>query len=164
MIKKEITTKNYGCLIDRIAEILTEARSKVVREINKARVLAFTNKVSKFPNKVRQYWEIGREVVEFEQKGKMRAEYGEKLLIKLSADMTAKFSKGFSERNLRNMWAFYLNFPIWQTLSAKYQKFHAMSGKSETLSRKSKDKKCQTLSDESQKVHIQSAEFNRMLS
>jgi len=131
-MKKEITTKNYGCLIDRIAEILTEARSKVVREINKAQVLA--------------YWEIGRNIVEFEQKGKARAEYGEELLIKLSADLTAKFSKGFSERNLRNMRAFYLNFPIWQTLSAKYQKFHTLSGKSETLSRKSKDKKCRTLS------------------
>ncbi|MDI6730056.1 MAG: DUF1016 N-terminal domain-containing protein [Candidatus Altarchaeum sp.] len=89
MIEKEITTKNYGCLMDRIGEILTAASSKVVREINKARVLL--------------YWEIGREVVEFEQKGKARVEYGEELLIKLSADLTAKFSKGFSVDDLQLM-------------------------------------------------------------
>jgi hypothetical protein len=73
----EIVTKNYGSLFNRIAEILTEARSKVVREINKAQVLA--------------YWEIGREIVEFEQKGKIRAKYGEELIKRLSKDMTQKF-------------------------------------------------------------------------
>ena len=76
------------------------------------------------------YYEIGREIVEFEQKGKTRSEYGEELIVKLSKDMTLRFGKGFSERNLRNMRAFYLNFPIRQTVSAK-------SLKSETLSRKS---------------------------
>jgi len=86
MENKEISTKNYGSLLDRIAEILTEARSKVVREINKAQVLA--------------YWEVGREIVEFEQKGKIRAKYGEELIKRLSKDMTQKFGRGFSERNL----------------------------------------------------------------
>ena len=50
--------KNYNNLLDRIANILVEARTKVVREINKAQVLA--------------YWEIGREIVEFEQKGQVQ--------------------------------------------------------------------------------------------
>ena len=77
--KDLVPTRNYSNLLDRIAEILVEARTKVVTEINKAQVLA--------------YWEIGREIVEFEQKGKARAEYGEKLLIKLSADLTAKFDR-----------------------------------------------------------------------
>jgi len=120
---KELTTKTYNNLLERIAEILDQARTKVIREINRAQVLA--------------YWEIGREIVEFEQKGKIRAEYGEELLKKLSADMTVKFGKGFSERNLRNMRAFYLNFPIRQTVSAKSQKFHIASGKSETPFNKS---------------------------
>jgi len=119
MKNKEITTKNYGSLFNRIAEILTEARSKVVREINKAQVLA--------------YWEIGREIVEFEQKGKIRAKYGEELIKRLSKDMTQKFGRGFSERNLWNMKAFYLNFPIPQTVSAE----SAQGQKSETASRKS---------------------------
>ncbi|MEW6620727.1 MAG: PDDEXK nuclease domain-containing protein [bacterium] len=116
---KEISTRNYSSLLERIAEILTQARTKAFREINRAQVLA--------------YWGIGREIVEFEQKGKARAEYGEELLKKLSADMTAKFGRGFSERNLRNIRTFYLNFPIWQTLSAKSserQKTQTPSGKS----------------------------------
>ena len=119
MKNKEITTKNYGSLFNRIAEILTEARSKVVREINKAQVLA--------------YWEIGREIVEFEQKGKIRAKYGEELIKRLSKDMTQKFGRGFSERNLWNMKAFYLNFPIPQTVSAE----SAQGQKSEIASPKS---------------------------
>ena len=56
MKNKEIGPKSYNNLLDRIANILVEARTKVVREINKAQVLA--------------YWEIGREIVEFEQKGR----------------------------------------------------------------------------------------------
>src|SRR4030042_70995 len=92
------------------------ARCSFIFPLNKTQVLA--------------YYEIGREIVEFEQKGKTRAEYGEELIVKLSKDMTLRFGKGFSERNLRNMRAFYLNFPIRQTVSAK-------SLKSETLSRKS---------------------------
>jgi len=65
------------------------------------------------------YWEIGREIVEFEQKGKARAKYGKGLIKRHSKDMTAQFGRGFSERNLRTMRAFYINFPIRQTLSAK---------------------------------------------
>ena len=131
---KEIIRSGYNDLLGRIVRILVEARTKVVREINKAQVLA--------------YWEIGEEIVEFEQKGKAKAEYGEELIVKLAKDMTEKFGRGFSERNLRNMRAFYLNFPIWQTLSAKSleeQKLQRPSGKSVTLSRKSEIS--QTLSD-----------------
>jgi predicted nuclease of restriction endonuclease-like (RecB) superfamily len=107
---------NYNTLLDRLGNIISQARVKVVREINKAQVLA--------------YWEIGREIVEFEQKGTARAEYGIKLIKRLSEDMTKNFGRGFSERNLRNIRAFYLNFPIWQTLSAKSKKLQIQSGKS----------------------------------
>jgi hypothetical protein len=119
MKNKTISPRNYSSLLGRIADILVEARIKVVREINKAQVLA--------------YWEIGREIIEFEQKGQLRAEYGEELLKELSADMTVRFGKGFSERNLRNMKAFYLNFPIRQTVSAKFQKSQTVSGKFEPM-------------------------------
>jgi predicted nuclease of restriction endonuclease-like (RecB) superfamily len=125
MKNKTISPRNYNSLLDRIADILVEARIKVVREINKAQVLA--------------YWEIGREIVEFEQKGQLRAEYGEELLKELSADMTVRFGKGFSERNLRNMRAFYLNFPIRQTVSAESiekRKSQIPFGKCKTVSRK----------------------------
>jgi predicted nuclease of restriction endonuclease-like (RecB) superfamily len=139
MKNKMMGPVNYNNLLDRIANILVEARTKVVREINKAQVLA--------------YWEIGREIVEFEQKGKSRAEYGQRLLIKLSEDLTQKFGKGFSVDNLQLMRKFGMTFPgrqIYETPSRKSQKrqtlsddfvqgqnFQTLSGKYETLSRKS---------------------------
>lgn len=67
---------------------------------------------------VNTYWQIGKRIVEEEQQGKSHAGYGKQLIKKLSAELTASFGKGFSERNLRNIRAFYLCFPdeaIWQT-------------------------------------------------
>ncbi|MDP3112365.1 MAG: PDDEXK nuclease domain-containing protein [Thermodesulfovibrionales bacterium] len=111
----------YTTLIKRLAEIIHSARTNAVRQINKTQVLA--------------YYEIGREIVEFEQKGKPRAEYGEELIKRLSKDMTENFGRGFSEMNLRNMRRFYLEFPIQiqQTVSVKSlekNKFQTVSGKS----------------------------------
>lgn len=68
------------------------------------------------------YWEIGRRIVELEQGGKERAEYGQALLKRLSIDLSGRFGKGFSERNLEQMRLFYLAWPpehISQTASAK---------------------------------------------
>ncbi len=115
---REIATRTYGNLLERIAEILNQAKTRVIREINRAQVLA--------------YWAIGREIVEFEQKGKKRAEYGEKLLIKLSADLSAKFGRGFSAENLRLMRKFYITYQRSKTLSWKSE-----DEKSKTLSWKS---------------------------
>ena len=67
------------------------------------------------------YWEIGRHIVEYEQKGKERAQYGERLLARLSQDLRAKHGRGFSERNLEQMRAFYLGWKISQTPSAKLE-------------------------------------------
>jgi len=53
------------------------------------------------------YWYIGKEIVEEEQRGKERAEYGTQLLHHLSIKLTAAFEKGFSERNLRFIRQFY---------------------------------------------------------
>ena len=114
-------TMTYSSLFDRIAQILIQARNNVVRQINRTQVLA--------------YWEIGREIVEFEQKGKARAEYGKKLIKRLSGDMTKRFGRGFSERNLEQMRKFYLNFTKKsQTLSAEFNeepKSQIMSAKFE---------------------------------
>jgi len=107
MKDKTISLKTYNNLLDRIANILVEARTKVVREINKTQGLA--------------YWEIGREIVEFEQKGKSRGEYGEYLIERLSKDMAPKFGKGVSPTNLKMMRLFYQTFPIRQTPSDKFE-------------------------------------------
>ncbi|MBM4136108.1 MAG: DUF1016 domain-containing protein [Nitrospira sp.] len=142
----KIGFNKYTSLIKRLAEIIHSSRATAVRQINKAQVLA--------------YYEIGREIVEFEQKGKARAVYGEELIKRLSMDMTKKFGKGFSEMNLRNMRRFYLEFPrqIQQTVSvesAKKNKFETVSGKSSIP---------QTVSAKSLKFETLSVEFNPELS
>ena len=61
---------------------------------------------------VEAYWEIGRVIVEEEQAGKGRADYGKRILDGLSARLTAEFGKGFDPSNLRNMRAFFLTYQI----------------------------------------------------
>jgi predicted nuclease of restriction endonuclease-like (RecB) superfamily len=90
------------------------------------------------------YWEVGRQIVEYEQDGQARAEYGGQLLKRLASDLIARYGRGFSERNLEQMRTFYLGWEISQTPSAKLQahvKCQAVSDqagrpKSQTLSAK----------------------------
>ncbi len=65
------------------------------------------------------YWEVGRRIVEAEQKGRRRAGYGEQLIARLSDDLTAEFGRGFSRQNLQQMRSFFLTWPICQTVSGK---------------------------------------------
>jgi predicted nuclease of restriction endonuclease-like (RecB) superfamily len=68
------------------------------------------------------YWEIGRRIVEFEQGGEKRAEYGEGLMARLADDLTTRFGRGFSRQNLQRFRLFYLSQPaekICSTLSSK---------------------------------------------
>lgn len=71
---------------------------------------------------VHTYFEIGRMIVEEEQGGKERAEYGKKLLQELSKTLTREFGKGFSETNLKQMRQFYLAYSISQTVSDESEK------------------------------------------
>lgn len=95
----------YGDLVGSIAALLQEARRTSARTVNALMTAT--------------YWEIGRRTVEYEQGGKQRAEYGAALLKRLSVDLSARFGRGFSERNLEQMRLFYLSWPISQTLSAE---------------------------------------------
>ncbi|MBI3291514.1 MAG: DUF1016 domain-containing protein [Elusimicrobia bacterium] len=88
-----------------IAQLLVEARRQAARSVNA--VLTGT------------YWEIGRRIVQFEQGGQRRAGYGEALVPRLSMDLTRRFGRGFSERNIEQMRLFYLKWPIPQTASAE---------------------------------------------
>jgi len=67
------------------------------------------------------YWGIGKRIVEEEQEGKERAEYGKALLKKLSIKLTKEFSRGYSVRNLENMRRFYLVYQKSETVSAKFK-------------------------------------------
>lgn len=104
------TQKGYNSLINSVGILLEEARKKVYSHINQILV--------------RTYWEIGRRIVEFEQKGGEKAEYGSKLLERLAEDLTEKYSKGFSRDNLEKMRKFYLTFPKSETLSRKLSWSH----------------------------------------
>ena len=114
-------SSDYGRLMAGISDLLEQARRTAARSINS--ILTTT------------YWEIGRRIVEYEQGGKARAEYGEELLIHLSQDLTRKYGRGFSGRNLRQMRAFYLGWEICETPSGKFGAraiFPTVSGKSES--------------------------------
>lgn len=118
---------DYGQLLSGISGILDQARRTSARAVNS--VLTAT------------YWEIGRRIVEFEQGGKVKSEYGEKLLERLSTDLTAHHGRGFSRSNVAQMRAFYLDWEIVQTPSGQ---FEARA-------------KCSTLASESGGVIVQTA-------
>lgn len=95
----------YRTIFGDVLRIIDAARGEAARSVNAVMTAA--------------YWLIGRHVVEFEQQGKRRAGYGEELLERLAADLSARYGRGFSTRNVRQMKAFYLAWPIVQTLSAE---------------------------------------------
>ena len=73
---------------------------------------------------VRTCWEIGRHIVEFEQQGADRAAYGARLIASLAESLTAEFGRGFDERNLRHMRAFFQYFQIWNAVRTELSWTH----------------------------------------
>jgi len=95
----------YGDVLSSMVELLEEARRTSARAVNS--VMTAT------------YWEIGRRLVELEQGGEDRAEYGKELLGRLARDLSAEFGRGFSRSNLEYMRRFYGCWQIPQTLSGE---------------------------------------------
>ena len=95
-MNKLISTENSNVLFERVVSILEQARSNVVRTVNSQMVIA--------------YWMIGREIVDEEQQGASRAEYGKRLIEDLSSRLTKRYKKGFSTTNLRYFRQFYLAY------------------------------------------------------
>lgn len=89
---------SFESVYQRISDILKSGRNQALQAIN--------------AEMVRAYWEIGREIVEEEQRGQTRADYGARLLEALSKQLTQEFGKGFDRTNLQYMRAFYNAFPI----------------------------------------------------
>lgn len=120
-------------IFQQVAELLQNARQQVSRTVNSTMTIT--------------YFEIGRIIVEEEQNGKDRAEYGKQLLKGLSEQLTKEFGKGFSIRNLEQIRQFYITF-----------------SKSETLSRILQIQKAQTVSAEFkfQKTESVSAKFDKV--
>ena len=98
----------YQAVFGDVSKIIDAARESAARSVNAAMTAA--------------YWLIGRRIVEFEQSGEERAEYGVALMERLAEDLTAQFGRGFSSQNIYNMRLFYLSYHpnrILQTLSGE---------------------------------------------
>lgn len=98
----------YEAVFGDVSEIIHAAKESAVRSVNAAMTAA--------------YWLIGRRIIEFEQSGEERAQYGAALIERLSEDLTGRFGRGFSLQNIYNMRLFYLSYQpdrILQTLFGK---------------------------------------------
>jgi len=103
-------SNNNSKLLDGIRTLITDAHNTIQRSVNHAIV--------------KTYWHIGQMIVEDEQEGQRRADYGKHTLKDLAKNLTREFGRGFNERNLRNMRSFYLTYPKWKTVSAKLSWSH----------------------------------------
>ena len=101
---------SYGQLIRNIGSLLETGKKQAVSAVNQAMV--------------RTYWEIGKHIVEYEQAGNEKAEYGSETLKRLSRDLTERYGNGFGMSNINKMRKFYSLYPILQTLSAKLSWSH----------------------------------------
>ena len=83
-------------VLSEVVGLLEEARRSAARSVNA--IMTAT------------YWEVGRRIVEFDQGGQSKAQYGKKLIARLSEDLIKKFGRSFSVQNLRRMRVFYLSY------------------------------------------------------
>ena len=97
-------------LLDALRGLIQQGRQQALRAVDMVQV--------------QTCWEIGRHIVEFEQGGETRAAYGKKLLPRLAEALTREFGRGFDDRNLRNMRAFYQAFPIWHAVRTELSWMH----------------------------------------
>lgn len=93
----DLIREDISSVYRQIKEVLTRARSRALQAVNSEMVAC--------------YWEIGRLIVEEEQRGETRAEYGKRLIQEFSKRLSVEFGKGFDKSNLWNMRAFYLEYP-----------------------------------------------------
>lgn len=97
-------------IIEDIKEVIVSSRKKVVYEVNNTMLLA--------------YWNVGKIIVENEQNGNIKAEYGKQVMKELSKELRKILGSGFSVSNLFNMRRFYITYPKFQTLSGKLSWSH----------------------------------------
>lgn len=105
-----VKKSDFEKMISEIEMLVNESKSELVASVNK--VMTTT------------YWNIGRYIVEFEQGGNSKAEYGKGLLSTISKELTLRLGKGYSRPNLNNMRKFYLAYPKCQTVSDKLSWSH----------------------------------------
>ena len=101
---------DYAGLLERISGTFNHGQTQAAQAVNS--VLVDT------------YWQVGRQIVEFEQVGQQRAAYGKALLEALANDLTLRHGRGFSRSNLNHMRLFYLRYPICEKVSHKLSWSH----------------------------------------
>jgi predicted nuclease of restriction endonuclease-like (RecB) superfamily len=101
---------NYSQLLLQLEQVITDGRKKAITAVNQSMVVA--------------YWNVGKRIIQFEQDGKTRAEYGSKLLHNLSQDLTSRLGSGYNHSNINYMRMFFLEYPILGTLSPKLSWHH----------------------------------------
>jgi predicted nuclease of restriction endonuclease-like (RecB) superfamily len=106
----KLTNLKYAQLVESIGRTLNKAKENATRAINNE--LVFAN------------WEIGKHIVEYEQDGKDKAQYGSALLKNISQDLKIKYGKGYSKSTIYLCRQFYLKYPIFQTVSGKLSWSH----------------------------------------
>jgi len=114
----ELTPRDeYAELLERISETYAQGRIRAVQAVN-AQLIA-------------TYWQVGRHIIEFEQGGKVRAEYGRALIDQLARDLGLRHGKGFSRSNLVYMRLLYLRYPISQKPSHQLSWSHYVPSREE---------------------------------
>lgn len=106
----KFSKNKYIQLLNSIGFTIEQARQNAVKAVN--------------TQLVKSNWEIGRHVVEYEQHGQERAEYGSELLSRLSRDLKQRYGKGFGRRNILDMRRFYLTYLKWQAVPAQLSWTH----------------------------------------
>ena len=108
ILKADEPDAEYQSIFGDVSKIIDAARQSAAQSVNAVMTAA--------------YWRIGQCIVEFEQSGEKRAEYGTTLIERLAVDMTERFGRGFSRQNIWQMRQFYLLYPperILQTASGE---------------------------------------------
>lgn len=107
---KEQNLQPKQALYHSIAKIIVDSKSNLYRTTNTILL--------------NMYWEIGKLIVQDEQNGEKRAGYGKQILKNLANQLSLEFGKGFNERNLNNMRAFFSSFPIWNAVRTELSWTH----------------------------------------
>lgn len=100
-----MTNQHYHQLLSALGNIIEQGRRQAYAAVSELII--------------KTYWEVGKQIVEYEQKGKLRANYGKQLLIELSKDLKQKHGQGFSRSNLQYMRLFYVYYPNMPDASGK---------------------------------------------
>lgn len=97
-------------MVEEIKNVIISSRRKVAYEVNNTMLMA--------------YWNVGRIIVENEQNGNIKAEYGKQIIKELSRELRKTLGSGFSVSSLFNMRRFYITYPKFQTVSGKLSWSH----------------------------------------